>query len=83
MYFQELDHVSQSDDSSVSNVKHNCKGCFKEFTRLMTHLEMRPDCMIMYSQKELDNYKRQNQKKRHKKCYNIKKKMKADKEVIM
>ena len=81
------EHISPSEDSSVSstslNVKHKCKGCLREFTRLVVHLEMKPDCLSKYYQRELEIYKRQKRNKKQKQCYNRKKMKTNEKEVGM
>ena len=81
------EHISPSEDSSLSsislNVKHKCKGCLREFTRLVVHLEMKPDCLSKYYQRELEIYKRQKRNKKQKQCYNRKKMKTNEKEVGM
>ena len=74
-------HVSKSDDSSVSNDKQKCKGCLREFTRLLTHLQnTTSNCMSKYSQEELEKYKTQKRNKSIRHHYHHKKKKSNQKE---
>ena len=74
-------HVSKSDDSSVSNDKQKCKGCLREFTRLLTHLQnTKSNCMSKYSQEELEKYKTQKRNKSNRHQYHHKKKKSNEKE---